>query len=88
MAVPQNRKSRSRSRMRRQHLRTASPALCLESGAELPGRDAKGTGELRRRHHLGGDGIYRGFRFFHPKEKVIRPDEDSEQGFGPLAQRP
>ena len=75
--------------MRRSHARLALPQVCLENGApDRPGRAAKGTGELRRRHHLGGDGIYRGFRFFHPKEKAIRPDEDSEQGFGPLAQQP
>ena len=79
MAVPQNRKSRSRSRMRRGQMRAAAPELCVESGSELPDRDRKGTGSMRRRHHMGKDGIYRGFKFYYEREKIVRPPKEEEE---------
>ncbi len=50
MAVPQNRKTRSRRDMRRSHDALSGPTLSVEST----------TGEVHRRHHISADGFYRG----------------------------
>jgi large subunit ribosomal protein L32 len=50
MAVPQNRKTRSRRDMRRSHDALTGPTLSVESQ----------TGEVHRRHHISADGFYRG----------------------------
>lgn len=73
MAVPQNKKSSSRTRMRRARAKLAQPVLCVEAGAK--GRPGAAS-ELRRRHHLGSDGIYRGTQFFVPKSKTVEVDDD------------
>lgn len=64
MAVQQNRKSRSRARMRRgAHAKIASPALTLNPV----------TGQLHRRHHIAADGSYRG------KQYLMTPAVETEQ---------
>jgi large subunit ribosomal protein L32 len=50
MAVQQNKKSRSRRDMRRSHDALSKPALSIEPT----------SGETHRRHHVSGDGYYRG----------------------------
>ena len=50
MAVPQNRKTRSRRDMRRSHDALTAPALSVEPT----------TGETHLRHHVSPDGYYRG----------------------------
>ena len=50
MAVPQNRKTRSRRGMRRSHDALSGPTLSVDST----------TGEVHRRHHISADGFYRG----------------------------
>ncbi|AUB82319.1 50S ribosomal protein L32 [Candidatus Thiodictyon syntrophicum] len=50
MAVPQNRKTRSRRDMRRSHDALSGPTLSVDST----------TGEVHRRHHISADGFYRG----------------------------
>lgn len=50
MAVPQNRKTRSRRDMRRSHDALTGPTLSIDST----------TGEVHRRHHVTADGFYRG----------------------------
>ena len=50
MAVPQNRKTRSRRDMRRSHDALTGPTLSVDST----------TGEVHRRHHVSADGFYRG----------------------------
>ena len=50
MAVQKSRKTPSRRGMRRAHDALTAPTLCADSG----------SGELRRRHHIGPDGYYRG----------------------------
>lgn len=52
MAVQKSKKSRSRRDMRRSH-------DALTSNVNLVAEDA-GSGELRRRHHVGADGFYKG----------------------------
>lgn len=66
MAVPQNKKSRSRTAMRRARARLRKPTLTLERGGE---------GEIRRRHHLGADGFYRGKQYFVPKTNIVEEEE-------------
>ena len=73
MAVPQNKKSTSRTRMLRARARLFAPVLCEEVGGK---GDKRGTGQLRRRHHLGADGIYRGFQYFVPKTSLVEAEED------------
>lgn len=67
MAVPQNKKSHSRTRMRRSRARLRKPTLTLEKGGE---------GEIRRRHHIGDDGFYRGVQYFEPKTDIVEDDEE------------
>ena len=50
MAVPQNRKTRSRRDMRRSHDALTKPALSVEPT----------SGETHLRHHVSPDGFYRG----------------------------
>jgi large subunit ribosomal protein L32 len=50
MAVPQNRKSRSKRDMRRGHDGLKKPTLSIDAT----------TGETHRRHHVTADGFYRG----------------------------
>ncbi|MDE0310246.1 MAG: 50S ribosomal protein L32 [Acidiferrobacterales bacterium] len=63
MAVQQRKKSKSRRNMRRSHDSLSSPTLSIEPE----------TGELHRRHHVSGDGFYRGRRVV---PEVVREDED------------
>ena len=63
MAVQQNRKSRSRSKMRRAHNRLERIALASDSH----------SGEVHKRHHVAPDGYYRG------REVIPRPPEESEE---------
>ena len=57
MAVQKSRKTPSRRGMRRAHDALKPAALCTDSG----------SGELRRRHHIGPDGYYRGRQIRVPK---------------------
>jgi len=50
VAVPQNRKTRSKRDMRRSHDALTGPALSVDST----------SGETHRRHHVTPDGFYRG----------------------------
>lgn len=50
MAVPQNRKTRSRRDMRRSHDALSKPALSVEPT----------SGETHLRHHVSPEGYYRG----------------------------
>ena len=50
MAVQQNKKTPSRRGMRRAHDAIVAPALSIEPE----------TGEVHRRHHISGEGYYRG----------------------------
>ncbi|MBV5272286.1 50S ribosomal protein L32 [Lamprocystis purpurea] len=50
MAVPQNRKTRSRRDMRRSHDALSKPTLSVEPT----------SGEIHLRHHVSPDGFYRG----------------------------
>lgn len=67
MAVQKNKKSSSRTKMRRNRARIKKPTLSMENG---------GQSELRRRHHLGKDGYYRGVRYFEPKSDVVEEEEE------------
>ena len=58
MAVQQNRKSRSKRDKRRTHDRMKRPTLSIDST----------TGETHRRHHVTGDGFYRGRRVIEAAE--------------------
>lgn len=49
------------------------PALCEEVGGK---GDKRGSGQLRRRHHIGADGIYRGIQYFVPKTTLVEAEED------------
>lgn len=73
MAVPQNKKSRSRTRILRSRAALRAPTLSEEKGGKGPDR---GLGELRRRHHIGADGIYRGVQYFVPKTGLVEAEED------------
>lgn len=57
MAVQKSRKSPSRRDMRRAHDALSSPTLTADSG----------SGALRRRHHIGADGFYRGKQIIQVK---------------------
>jgi large subunit ribosomal protein L32 len=50
MAVPQNRKTRSKRDMRRSHDALTGPTLSVDPT----------SGETHRRHHVTPDGFYRG----------------------------
>jgi large subunit ribosomal protein L32 len=50
MAVPQNRKTRSKRDMRRSHDALTGPTLSVDAT----------SGETHRRHHVTPDGFYRG----------------------------
>jgi len=51
MAVQKSKKSRSRRGMRRSHDALTSSSVLVED---------EGSGEIRRRHHVGADGYYKG----------------------------
>lgn len=59
MAVQKSRKSPSRRGMRRAHDALTAAPLATDSG----------SGELRRRHHIGADGYYRGKQVMTVKSK-------------------
>lgn len=59
MAVQQNKKSSSRSKMRRAHDALKNPALSTEST----------SGEIHRRHHISPDGYYRGKQVIESKDE-------------------
>ena len=82
MAVQQGKKSKSRTRMRRSRYKLSMPTLTEERGKE----GAKKLGDLRRRHHIGKDGIYRGVQYYKIKEKVVKDEDD--QGSDPTQYRP
>ena len=58
MAVQQNKKSRSRSDMRRSHDALSNPTLSIDPT----------TGETHRRHHVTADGFYKGKKVIDPQE--------------------
>ena len=58
MAVPQNRKTRSKRGMRRSHDRLTAPTLSIEP--EL--------GEEHLRHHISPSGYYRGRKVINVKD--------------------
>ena len=59
MAVQQNKKSISRSKMRRAHDALKNPALSIEST----------SGEVHRRHHISPEGYYRGKQVIESKDE-------------------
>ena len=66
MAVQQNKKSRSKSAMRRAHSKIKSPELVRDET----------TGQFSRRHHLSADGTYRGKQFIIPKTAPEMVDDE------------
>ena len=58
MAVPQNRKTRSRRDMRRSHDALTGPTLSTDAT----------SGEVHRRHHVSADGFYRGRKVLDKSE--------------------
>jgi large subunit ribosomal protein L32 len=58
MAVPQNRKTRSRRDMRRSHDALTGPTLSTDAT----------SGEVHRRHHISADGFYRGRKVLDKSE--------------------
>jgi large subunit ribosomal protein L32 len=60
MAVQKSRKSPSRRGMRRSHDRLKEPSLTVDSN----------TGETHLRHHVTGDGFYRGRRIVEQPQVV------------------
>ena len=58
MAVPQNRKTRSRRDMRRSHDALTKPTLSVDPT----------SGETHRRHHVSPDGFYRGRKILDKAE--------------------
>ncbi len=58
MAVPQNRKTRSRRDMRRSHDALTGPTLSTDAT----------SGEVHRRHHVSADGYYRGRKVLSKSE--------------------
>lgn len=65
MAVQQNKKSRSKSGMRRAHSKIKSPELVRNEA----------TGQFSLRHHLAADGSYRGKQYIIPKTAPEMVDE-------------
>lgn len=65
MAVQQNKKSRSRSRMRRAHDFLKPAAFSIDPT----------SGETHLRHHITPDGYYRGVRVIESKEEAYSDDE-------------
>lgn len=59
--------------MLRARARLARPVLCMDAGGK--GR-VRGERQLRRRHHVGADGVYRGVRYFLPKTDLVGTDEE------------
>ncbi len=64
MAVQKSRTTPSKRGMRRAHDALKNPALSIEQT----------TGETHRRHHVSGDGFYRGRQVVEVKQ----PEEDLE----------
>ena len=60
MAVQQNKKSSSRSKMRRSHDALKGPALSIDPT----------SGEVHRRHQITPDGYYRGKQVIENKDDV------------------
>jgi large subunit ribosomal protein L32 len=63
MAVQQNKKSRSKSAMRRSHLKIKTPELIRD----------KNTGQVSLRHHVASDGTYKG------KQYIVQAAINTEQ---------
>ncbi len=59
MAVPQNRKTRSKRGMRRSHDGLSLPAFSID----------RATGQTHRRHHVTPDGYYRGRQVLPAKDE-------------------
>lgn len=73
MAVQKSRKSRSRSAMRRSHLKVKLPTLTATKSAE--------QGEAisyHVRHHMNSDGIYRGREIAPPQDSEVAGEEDNK----------
>lgn len=68
MAVQQNKKSRSKSGMRRSHSKIKSPTLVRNEE----------TGQFSLRHHLSADGTYRGKQYIMPKSVPDMEEESQE----------
>ncbi len=69
MAVQQNRKTRSKRGMHRSHDAITGPTLCVD----------KESGEIRRRHHVGADGFYRGRKVVMTKQEKKEAQEDNDE---------
>lgn len=65
MAVPQNRKSRSKRDMQRSHDFLTGPTLTVDSE----------TGHTHRRHHISKEGYYRGRKVI---DNSVAVSEDEE----------
>ena len=68
MAVQQNKKSRSKSGMRRSHAKIKSPTLVRDQS----------TGQFSLRHHVSADGTYRGKQYIM-KNNVPDMEEESQE---------
>ncbi|BCX87792.1 large subunit ribosomal protein L32 [Methylomarinovum tepidoasis] len=64
MAVPQNRKTRSKRGMRRAHDSLKNPALSQDPL----------TGETHRRHHVSPDGYYRGRQVIAVRQEEVEEE--------------
>ena len=64
MAVQKSKKSRSRSKMRRAHVRLKQEATSVDAF----------TGEVHMRHHITPQGYYKGKQVLLPKEKVTEAE--------------
>lgn len=69
MAVQKNKKSRSKSAMRRSHTKIKSPELVRDQA----------TGQYSRRHHLAADGTYRGKQYIISSStpEMVEEEQDS-----------
>lgn len=70
MAVQKSRKTPSRRGMRRSHDRLSGPTLAEEST----------TGEIHRRHHVSGEGFYRGRQVVEVAPEVDEEALEESQG--------
>ena len=69
MAVQKNKKSRSKSGMRRAHTKIKSPELVQDSV----------SGQFSMRHHVAADGTYRGKQYI-VSNSVVDTEEEVQEG--------
>lgn len=67
MAVQQNKKSRSKSAMRRSHTKLKTPELMRDQN----------TGQVSLRHHVAADGTYKGKQYI--LKNTVNTEETSEE---------